>query len=233
MPRKYTGGAVKLDTLDKSNNRSVPAQAHNLSFGNERILLAGMPHSGKSSTILQILARSAPLAAVYVLSGCPGTQEWSCIPDHVALDEPPSPEEWAAISKRHGGKMFGVVIDDWQTSDCTKKQASNIRMLLRTVSSHHNVLVCLSCHSLTNCCPSWRRCMSVYLLWRPQDLGSVPYLAKQVGLSVGLLRHVFKLLRRRGRHSFLLIEDGGPALGRPRLRIDAQYPVLVDSSDED
>ena len=52
--------------------------------------------------------------------------EWSCTPDHVALDEPPTPEEWAPISKRHGGKMFAVVIDDWQTSDCTKKRRATL-----------------------------------------------------------------------------------------------------------
>ena len=42
MRRRYTGGAVKLDTKDKENSRRVPTQSHNLSFGNERILLSGM-----------------------------------------------------------------------------------------------------------------------------------------------------------------------------------------------
>ena len=232
MRRRYTGGAIKLDTKDKANARRVPTQSHNLSFGNERILLSGMPGSGKTSTALQIICRSAPIAAVYVLSGTPGTREFDCL-EHVALEEPPSPAEWAEISKKHGGKMISCIIDDWQTSDCTKKQASNIRMLLRTCSTHMNIQVILSCHSLTNCCPSWRRCMSVYLLWRPQDLASVPYLARQVGLSAGHLRSIFKMLRKRGRHSFLLIEDEGPKIGRPRLRIDAEHEVVLDGSSSD
>ena len=224
MP-KYSGGFVKIHTADKGNCRKKPAQKHNLSFGCNRIVIAGPPNSGKSSLALQIIAASAPVAEVFVIHGTPGTTEYDLV-RHTKLETPPTAEEWSALSARNGGRFCIAVVDDYQGCDATKTEQRDIRMLLRTISSHKNIQVIMTCHSLTNIPASWRRCFDVFCLFRPQDQASVPYLARQVGLATRTLRAIFAKLRKRGQHSFLMIEDHPPP-GRERLRIDGEFPLLL------
>ena len=72
MPKKaahksYSGGTVPIQTADKTKLVSLPQQAHNLSFGPNRVvLLTAPPNRGKSLCCLQIAARSAPFHKVYV-----------------------------------------------------------------------------------------------------------------------------------------------------------------------
>ena len=84
MPKKahksYSGGTVALQTADKTKLVCQPQQAHNLSMAPNRvILLTAPPNRGKSSTCLQILARSAPFYKIFVLHGTPGTCEYDCV----------------------------------------------------------------------------------------------------------------------------------------------------------
>jgi len=98
MPKKahksYSGGTVALQTADKTKLVCQPQQAHNLSMAPNRvILLTAPPNRGKSSTCLQILARSAPFYKIFVLHGTPGTCEYDCV-DHEVLHTCPPPQYW-------------------------------------------------------------------------------------------------------------------------------------------
>ena len=91
MPKKasttWSGGSIKLDTADKKELIAHPQQQHNLSLApNRNVLLTAPPNKGKSSLCLQILGRSAPFHAVFVLHGTPGTKEFDII-DHKKLTE--------------------------------------------------------------------------------------------------------------------------------------------------
>ena len=225
----YKGGVVRLDTKDKETVRKLPAQKHNLSYACDRILIAGPPGSGKSATAIQMVCRSAPIAEIYVLHGTPGTAEYDCL-THTKLEKPLSAKEWAAESKKHGGKFLCCIVDDYQGCDCTKKENADIRMLLRTCSSHMNILVIMTAHTLTNVPATWRRCMSAFVIYRPQDMATVPYLARQIGLSTAHLRGIFKMLKTRGKHSALHVEDNPPP-GRARLRVDGEHEVILSDDD--
>lgn len=224
----YSGGVVRLNTADKDSVRKLPAQKHNLSYACDRIFIAGPPGSGKSATAIQIVCRSAPIAEIYVLHGTPGTREYDCL-THTKMDRPYSADEWAMESKKHSGRFMCCIIDDYG-ADCSKQENAHIRMLLRTCSSHMNILVIVTAHTLTNVPATWRRCMSCFVIYRPQDMATVPYLARQVGMSTAHLRGVFRMLKKRGRHSALHIEDNPPP-GRPRLRVDGEHEVILPDDD--
>ena len=124
---KWTGGSVRLDTADKKRLLQRPQQQHNLSMTPNRcVLLTAPPNRGKSSLCLQILARSAPFAKIFVLHGTPGTVEYDCV-DHVKLDKMPDPAFWKEETKRAKGKPLCVVIDDYST-DVSKEEKKNIEM---------------------------------------------------------------------------------------------------------
>ena len=125
MPKKahksYSGGTVALQTADKTKLVCLPQQAHNLSMAPNRvILLTAPPNRGKSSTCLQILARSAPFYKIFVLHGTPGTCEYDCV-DHEVLHTCPPPQYWKDQAREAKGKPMAIVIDDYGVSDGVSK----------------------------------------------------------------------------------------------------------------
>ena len=124
---------------------------------NRVVLLTAPPNKGKSSTALQILARSAPFHKIFVLHGTPGTKEYDCV-DHEVLHTCPSPQFWKDQAKEAKGKPCAIVIDDYGISDgVSKEEKKNIEMLVRTVASHLGYLVLITAHSHTNVPAKWRR----------------------------------------------------------------------------
>ena len=109
---------------------------------------------GKSALCLQICARSAPFAKVFVLHGTPGTVEYECI-DHVKLDKMPEPAFWKEEATRAKGKPLCVIVDDYST-DVDKTEKKNIEILLRTCASLLGILVLVTAHAHTNIAPKWR-----------------------------------------------------------------------------
>ena len=92
MPKKRGsaagGGIIPVQCTDKAAEEDMqPPQSHWASQKRcEKVVVCGPAHVGKSSLVKNLLVRSAPWAAVYVIHGCPGTSEYDLV-DHTALSD--------------------------------------------------------------------------------------------------------------------------------------------------
>jgi hypothetical protein len=233
MPKKaatqWSGGSVRIDTADKQRLVQAPQQQHNLSMAPNRcVLLTAPPNKGKSALCLQICARSAPFAKVFVLHGTPGTIEYDCI-DHVKLEKMPDPAFWKEEAKRAKGKPLCVIVDDYSHEGLGKDEKRNMEMLLRTCASHLGILVLITAHAHTNIAPKWRRCCTTHVCWAPADRTSWPYLARGMNLGYKQLAAAFAQCAKSplGKHSFVLHEMDPPE-GRAPTRIDGETAFDVE-----
>jgi hypothetical protein len=228
--KSYSGSAMAIHTEDKKKLVCHPQQPHNLSMAPNRVvLLTAPPNRGKSSTCLQICARSAPFHKVFVIHGTPGTQEYDII-DHEVLHSCPPPQFWKDQAKEAKGKPQCIIIDDYSVGEgVSKEERKNIEMLVRTIASHLGYLVLITAHSHTNIPAKWRRCATTHVTWPPADRTSWRYLASGMNLGPKQLVAAFEKCKQSplGKHSFVLYEMDPPP-GRSACRIDGDKPFDID-----
>jgi hypothetical protein len=231
MPKKIRGsaggGIVPVQCADKASEEEMaPPQAHWASQKRcEKVVVCGPAHVGKSSLVKNLLVRSAPWSAVYLIHGCPGTNEYDLV-DHTLLSdwEEATPEYWKEQSAKHGGGPIAVVTDDYAYADASKKARSNLYAFVQHCCSHLNITSFMVAHSWTQLTPRLRRQAGTVFLFNAglggQD--AVPYIARSLGLSHARLAAA--LATCESRFSFICMHSDPPP-GRPQIHRDCEVAI--------
>ena len=102
-------------------------------------LFCAPPHTGGTSTIKNCLIRSAPWAAVVVISGVGEfTDEWSKVIHTKTTFEECDADWWAALSKKHNGEPIACVVDDMDYSGLGVLAKKHAFQLTQFVCTHMN-----------------------------------------------------------------------------------------------
>lgn len=165
-----------------------------------RVILAGPPGVGKSSTIKHLIMRAfPPFEEIFVVHCDPnGTSEYKDIGEVSMLQNIPDPESW------EGKKKTMVILDDIEYRQMNKIQKRNLDRLFGYCSTHKNISVASTAQDAFSIPPACRRMANIFVLWRLQDLDSMARLAKKTGLKACDLRSIFESVCNGNRDSLWL-----------------------------
>ena len=152
-----------------------------------RGVFLGPPHTGKSTTIKNIILRADPPFERVICVHCDweGTEEWDDIGAEMRGDIP-HPTEFS------GNKIkTAVIIDDVELKQMSKDQKSNLDRMFGFVSSHCRVSVFLTSQDSFNVLPCVRRCANLWVLWRIRDIDSAMCLARKAGIKRDQFNYIF------------------------------------------
>lgn len=145
-----------------------------------RCMALGKPNSGKTLVIKNILIRAdPPFERVIVIHCNPGyTREYDDVGAEM-LDDIPGPKEWG-----DGEQKTLVICDDLEFKQMSSTQKRNVDRLVGFVSTHMNISVCFTGQDPFNLPPIARRCASLMIVWKSQDISMMRALASRTGISV-------------------------------------------------
>ena len=165
-----------------------------------RMVLTGLPSSGKSCTIKNIIYRANPqFEVVQVYSYDPqGSSEWNSIGAQI-MTEIPDPRGYDGETKTL------LIFDDFDPSKLTKKESGDLSMIFKYTSSHKNLSVCMAVQNPFSCPVDVRRICNVFVLYKQPDLSAMATLASRTGLRKKELLSIFD--KHIGNiHDFLMID---------------------------
>jgi hypothetical protein len=179
---------LAIENMDKGFHEKWSKGRDLLNFTHPfRGVFLGPPHTGKSTTIKNIILRADPPfeRAICVHCDAEHTREWDDIgADMVSAIPPPSD---------FGGneEKTAVIIDDVSLKQMSKEQKSNLDRLFGYVSTHCNVSVFLTSQDSFNIMPCVRRCANLWVIWRIRDLDSAMCLARKAGIKRDQFNYIF------------------------------------------
>jgi hypothetical protein len=159
-----------------------------------------IPNGGKTTTILNIIARADPVFEEIICVHCDPehTKEYDDV-DCTMLNAIPSPEEFE-------GKVKTLcIIDDIDLSQIDKVQKKNLDRLFGYVSTHKNVSVMITSQDAINIPTCARRCANIFVLWRITDMDSASRVARKTGIKSREFNSIFDGLDIKD-HSSLWID---------------------------
>eukprot|EP01043_Picozoa_sp_COSAG02_P046752 COSAG02_NODE_4405_length_5400_cov_103.134752_5_plen_306_part_00 len=155
---------IPVDSEDKQGLDPLPPQDHPASCCRaQRTLFCAPPHTGGTSTIKNCLVRSAPWAAVVIISGVgEHTAEWDKVVHTKTTFEEADADWWSALSKKHGGEPIACVVDDMDYSGLGVL-AKKARLPADAIRVHSYECYSLLAHALVDAVrASHPPCMQLY-----------------------------------------------------------------------
>ncbi len=177
-----------------------------------RLLCAGVPNTGKSNVVRNILMRQGmgennPFEEVIVIHcDSANTKEYSDI-QCTMLDENsiPAPDEF------RGEVKTLVVLEDLSFEDLKHADKKKIDRLYSYVSTHKNISVICCAQNFTSIPTYVRRCSNFFILWKSPDMISMASVAKKTGLDKGQLTDIFNRLMPNFHDSLWInLTEGAP-----------------------
>ena len=224
---------IPVDSEDKQGLDPLPPQDHPASCCRaQRTLFCAPPHTGGTSTIKNCLVRSAPWAAVVIISGVgEHTAEWDKVVHTKTTFEEADADWWSALSKKHGGEPIACVVDDMDYSGLGVKAKQHAFQLTQFVCTHMNVTAFLRTHSWTQCVPRIRRACNCIVMWKPTTGGAdaLDYIARSLGYPKALIRDAFAQCRDKYEPIVLYTN---PPPGRTEIMIGFDRPFYSAADDE-
>lgn len=220
---------IPVHSEDKQGLEPLPPQNHPaLCCRGQRTLFCAPPHHGKTSHMKNCLVRSAPWAAVIVISGCgEHTSEWDKVVHTTTTFDEANENWWAALRKQHGGDPIACVVDDMDYAGLGVKARQNAYKLVQFVCTHMNVTAFMATHSWVQCVPRLRRACD----FKPSTGGSdqLDYISRSLGYPKALLREAFAQCQSKY-EPIVLYTDPPP--GRVSIMINWDRPFYSATDDE-
>lgn len=164
-----------------------------------RVCLSGPPNSGKSTAILNILARSKPAyKSVHVIypGGSGGTSEYDMIRPKKLVhfhDRIPNIDVFPTI--KDGAVKTAIIIDDLELKEIGADERASLDRIIGHVSTHRHADVFVCSQQWTNVPPIARRSCNVFVLWRPRDARTIHMISEGVGEDLASLFQLCKSSR--------------------------------------
>jgi DNA polymerase III delta prime subunit len=177
-----------------------------------RACLSGPPNSGKSTAILNILARAKPAyKSVHVIypGGSGGTSEYDMIRPKKLVhfhDHIPDIEVFPTI--KDGAVKTAIIIDDLELKEIGAEERASLDRIIGHVSTHRHADVFVCSQQWTNVPPIARRSCNVFVLWRPRDGRTISMISEGVGEDLASL---FKLCKSPRDSIWIDRTDNSPA----------------------
>ena len=178
-----------------------------------KCVFSGPPGVGKSNLIINLFVRtqesSRPFETVIVI-GPKSSKEYNMIDAQIYLSD--IPDDIECIIDELNGKTL-LIIDDFEMSKMSNLQKTNLSMLFRYISSHHNISVFLSYQSFIDIPLIIRKCSDFYCIWKPRNMYDIGILARRTGYNKKTFQNIFS--KFKDKFDFLTIDT----------KIDAEYAL--------
>ena len=156
-----------------------------------RACLTGPPNSGKSTAILNILARANPsYGSIHVIypGGSGGTSEYDMIrPKKLVHFHDSIPDIDVFPTIKDGAVKTAIIIDDLELKEIAADQRASLDRIIGHVSTHRHADVFVCSQQWTNVPPIARRSCNVFVLWRPRDGRTISMMSEGVGEDLAVL----------------------------------------------
>lgn len=157
-----------------------------------RIALIGPPNSGKTSLVKNLILHAEPCYNLIMLrASIPGSREYEDVKAK-SLEAVPNMEDLEGDIKKV------MIIEDCKLKTFPKDERAHISNLLSYGSSHCGITVIICCQSLTDIPIELRRCINLYVLFKPNNMNDCEIIARQIGEKPAVLKNlVAKHLKER------------------------------------
>jgi hypothetical protein len=192
-----------------------------------RLLALGVPGRGKTNILKNLLlqhqSRGKKFQKLFIVCCDDSSKEWlDCEPTEI-MDELPDPSEF------DGNDKIMLVIDDYEHERSNRDEKRKLSTLMRHVSTHKNVSVCVGYQSFFDCPSICRKTANVFLLYRPVSKLELTLIANRVGLHKDKLKELFKT-KCSGDYDFVTVDR---TIGSPYPLRKNLFEVLDEDSDSD
>lgn len=164
-----------------------------------RACLTGPPNSGKSTAILNIIARATPsYKSVHVIypGGSGGTSEYDMIrPKKLVRFHDSIPDIEVFPTVKDGAVKTAIIIDDLELKELGPNARASLDRIIGHVSTHRHADVFVCSQQWTNVPPIARRSCNVFVLWKPRDGRTVHMISEGVGEDLASLFQLCKVSR--------------------------------------
>jgi DNA polymerase III delta prime subunit len=184
----YPNVILALPNLDKEFNEEWVEKRNMLNFPHSyRALFAGVPNSGKSTFIKNIIIRANPeFSRIIIVHGDKeDTLEYNDI-DCEMREDIPTLEEYDGTLKTL------LVIDDIDFTCLSKDELKNLERTFGYISSHKNVSICITSQDVFRLPKFVRRYCNIFVIWKILDKDNVAILNRRLGLQKDVLFNLFQ-----------------------------------------
>lgn len=240
----------------EKGNRVRLGMEEYMPMSSSRILLSGMPGSGKRNVILNIIHRMKPKPSMIHLVHCdPHTIEYDCIADagipltiYSPTDFPTihNIDDFSPLAPADGGALAEtdndaekkttqvlanplVIVDEVTSDQLGKVGAHRFERLVNHVATHRNTTVICSIQSLINIPPKSRRAFNHIALWKQADKAVDQMAAVRAGVPYDMLRDLFGLCTSP--YDFIWIDLDAHYDSPWRYRLDFISPIVIELAD--
>ena len=154
-----------------------------------RMVLLSKPNGGKTTIILNIIARisltARPFERIVIVHCDPSaTREYDDVP-HDSLTSVPGANEFDPKQKTL------LILEDLNYLDMSTEQRGKLERVFGYVSTHKNVSVMLTAQDPFRLLPTVRRCSNVFVMWNNHDGDMIQALARKCGVDPSKLLKLF------------------------------------------
>jgi len=221
-----------------------------------RMMVTGPPNSGKSSTVLSIIAQSKPhfdeiilIHAKYfdsTLSPGSDNEDLQIKPEDIHIPEYADVDFTCALKSipsgftyfnrfqnPKGSKKNLLIIDDvelldWSKGKRDRQQALN--KLFSYQSTHHGLSIIICCQDMTSQTPcGLRRECNIFIIFKGRDRNCITYMAQQLGFLKKTLMKIFDIMKSN--HDSICFDHTDSSPYPIRLNVVNNIKLLRESED--
>ena len=220
MPKstKFPNYIIPVDNPEKAFHEEVDAKDFANCAHPSRLIFCGIPNSGKTLVILNLLThKKPPFEKIYLIHNNPYTTEYQDV-DYELLEEGLPEIEDIDCSKKNL-----IIIEDVDYKTMSKEQRSLLDRYYGCFSTHNSVSIWLTAQDAISIPPSVRRMANIIFVWKSTDVTHMSLLSSRFGLNTKELKLIFDYYLT-DLHDSLII-DGSRPYARFRKNIFEVLPI--------
>lgn len=132
-----------------------------------RAVLIAKPGSGKTNLIKNVLVRAKPeFERIILVTQSKASREWDDV-ECEKYEDIPDYDSLIELDEETGKPIKScLIMDDLELEGLSKDASSNLKKIMKHISSHFNLSVFITCHDLKQIPPSIRRQANIYFIFK-------------------------------------------------------------------